>query len=104
MSVSGDPAEAPQANPEDVIPPELRSAAESGVSMYFLAMFDLYADESIMPELIRFLIHKQKRLCAELLELKDFSEQELDRISAELNEQERSTFISLLTNHGDSNE
>lgn len=104
MSVSGDPAEAPQANPEDVIPPELRSAAESGDSMYFLAMFDLYADESIMPELIRFLIHKQKRLCAELLELKDFSEQELDRISAELNEQERSTFMSLLTNHGDSNE
>lgn len=95
MPVFGDPAETPQTNPEDAIPPELRSAAESGDSEYFSAMLDLYADESIMPELIRFLLRKQKRLCAELLKQKHFSKQKLDQICAELNEQERTAFMSL---------
>ena len=72
-----------------VIPPDLLEAAKSGNEDYFLAMLDLYGDESIMPDLFVYLLHHERRFCTLLLKEQKITDAMLRQILRKVDYQDK---------------
>ncbi|MBE6373065.1 MAG: hypothetical protein E7055_13460 [Lentisphaerae bacterium] len=72
-----------------IVPPDLLEAAKSGNGDYFLAMLDLYGDESMMPDLFVFLLHQDRRLCSLLVTEHKITDGMLQQIFRKVDPQDR---------------
>ena len=76
-------------NPAAVIPPDLLEAAKSGDEDYFLAMLDLYGEESMMADLFVFLLHQERRFCSLLFREKKITDGMLRQIFRKIDPEDR---------------
>ena len=79
-----------------IIPPDLLEAAKSGNGEYYLAMLDLYGEESMMADLFVFLLHQERQFCTLLLEERKITDEILQQIYRKVDSQDRSLVHKLV--------